>query len=249
MNVVLDYLQSNNITYNTIEVLDSKIPELLNVGVATNYFSQWGVDRLMNILFFKNKKNGIFVDIGANNGKEINNTYYYEKILNWTGLCFEPNPFVYKKLLENRSCICYNACIFNEMKILDFTILNDEKIDALSGITEKYNKKHITRIENEIRNSGLINPYIHINSFASHLQWFLDAHHIKNIDFLSVDVEGSEFEVLKSIDFDKTNVDIIAFEDNYREDSIPIVKFLIEKNFELVMRLGGDFIMINKYFK
>ena len=54
--------------------------------------------------------------------------------------------------------------------------------------------------------------------------------------YLSIDVEGAEFEVVKSINFDKVFIDIIGFENNYNDNSIPIVNYLIEKGYSVIHR-------------
>jgi hypothetical protein len=63
------------------------------------------------------------------------------------------------------------------------------------------------------------------------LETILDKYNIYHINYLSVDVEGAEFEVIKSINFDKVFIDVIGFENNYEDTSIPIVKYLENKNY------------------
>ncbi|MDR2410233.1 MAG: FkbM family methyltransferase [Bacteroidales bacterium] len=66
-------------------------------------------------IFFEAKKNGFYVDIGANDGKFISNTYCFEK-LGWEGVCIEPQPDIFEELKKNRTCEIYNAVIFSELK-------------------------------------------------------------------------------------------------------------------------------------
>jgi len=79
--------------------------------------------------------------------------------------------------------------------------------------------------------------------------WFIDAAGYTTVDFLSIDVEGSELAVLKGIDWEKTHVNIIAFEDNYKDVSRSILEYLDGKGFDLIMRLGGDYVMRNRSLK
>ena len=62
---------------------------------------------------------------------------------------------------------------------------------------------------------------------------------------MSVDVEGAEFAVIKSINFDKIFIDVISFENNYNDVTIPIIKYLEEKNYK-VINTFTDIMMINK---
>jgi hypothetical protein len=77
------------------------------------------------------------------------------------------------------------------------------------------------------------------------LETIFDEHSISHINYLSIDVEGAEFEVIKSINFDKVFIDVIGFEDNYHDVSIPIIEYLENKGFMFISRTG-DIFMINK---
>lgn len=61
---------------------------------------------------------------------------------------------------------------------------------------------------------------------------------------MSIDVEGAEFEVIKSINFDKVFIDVIVFENNYSNTSIPIITYLENKGF-IVINQSLDIFMIN----
>ena len=76
----------------------------------------------------------------------------------------------------------------------------------------------------------------------------LDEHNISHINYLSIDVEGAEFEVIKSINFDKVFIDVIEFENNYDDTSIPIVQYLEDKHFVIIHKTL-DIFMINKASK
>jgi len=79
-----------------------------------SYHSQYKQDEILNEGLFKNKQNGIFVDIGVSDVITRSNSYFFEKNLNWTGMCIEPNPNSYKKLIQNRKCICVQGCAWNK---------------------------------------------------------------------------------------------------------------------------------------
>ena len=76
------------------------------------------------------------------------------------------------------------------------------------------------------------------------LETICDSHKIAHINYLSIDVEGGEFEVIKSINFDKVYIDVIGFENNYNNTSIPIIKYLEERNY-VVIHNSLDIFMIN----
>ena len=62
---------------------------------------------------------------------------------------------------------------------------------------------------------------------------------------MSIDVEGAEYEVIKSINFDKVFIDVIGFENNYNDSSMPIIKYLQDRNFKII-HISIDIFMINK---
>ena len=72
-----------------------------------------------------------------------------------------------------------------------------------------------------------------------------DKYNIPHINYLSIDVECGEFEVIKSINFDKVYIDVIGFENNYNDTSIPIIKYLEERNY-VVIHSSLDIFMIHK---
>ena len=57
-----------------------------------NFFSQTGQDRLLFEHFFRGKRNGVFVDVGAYDGTTFSNTLFFERSMGWSGLCVEPLP-------------------------------------------------------------------------------------------------------------------------------------------------------------
>ena len=67
------------------------------------YYSQAGQDKWVDD-FFKSKKDGYFLDIGAYDGIHLSNTYYLENELGWDGLCIDADADVYNNLDKNRNC-------------------------------------------------------------------------------------------------------------------------------------------------
>ncbi len=93
------------------------------------YYSQIGQDQyyIENIINFK--KNGIFIDIGANNGIHASNTATLEFDLGWTGVCIEANPNLIESLTKNRpnSKIC-NYAAWNKDTTLELEISNSNVV-------------------------------------------------------------------------------------------------------------------------
>ena len=205
--------------------------------------SQDKQDEYLETYIFKGYKNGIFMDIGAHDGISINNTLYFEKYNNWKGINVEPIKQVYDKLIINRpNCININCAISNNNGIAEF-ICNTGYTEMISGLKNNYDSRHLQRLQNENEQMGSTTEIIIVET--KKIETICDEHNIKHINYLSIDVEGGEFEVIKSINFDKIFIDVIGFENNYNDVSIPIIKFLENKNYYIIHK-SMDIFMINK---
>lgn len=206
------------------------------------YFSQYKQDKFFNEVIFANKKDGFFIDIGAHDGITINNSIFFERYLRWTGICIEPNPKVFKDLIKNRKSINLNVCVGNENKKVHFTQIEGHS-EMLSGITEKYHEKHLERITNAILSKGGLKIEIEVDmvkldSIASLKE--------KEIDFISIDTEGNEFDIIKSINFNELNIKSIVVENNYKDNKIE--EFLIPFGFVKIYKLNCDDVFLNKRY-
>jgi hypothetical protein len=118
----------------------------------------------------------------------------------------------------------------------------------ISGLQHTYDIRHHNRLNNELKHMGGKTETIPINT--KKIETICDEYNIKHINYLSIDVEGGEYEVIKSINFDKVFIDVIGFENNYNDTSIPIIKYLNNYNFiEIKFPTCMDIFMINKKSK
>jgi len=206
------------------------------------FYSQCKQDEYLEKKFFKGYKNGFYVDVGAHDGVDGNNTLYFEKNNNWRGINIEPIKKVFDSLVNNRpNDTNINCAICNNNGETDF-YLNEGYTEKLSGIKDNYDERHFKRLISEnIINFGTMQI---IKVITKKLETIFDENNISHINYLSIDVEGAEFEVIKSINFDKVFIDIIGFENNFMDASIPIIKYLENKGFKLD-NIFNDIFMIN----
>ncbi len=214
-------------------VLLSSIIIVLNV-FCDPYYSQYKQDEFANDHFFKNKKDGVFIDIGAYDGVCISNSYFFEKHLDWKGICIEPIPEIYETLRTNRNCYCVQGCIADYEDIVPF--LRIKALAVFSGIVEKYDSKHTAVVAREMEKINDSSEIISVKTFL--LNNLLEKHEFYHIDFLSIDTEGGELDILQSIDFDKFDIDVITVENNYYDPEYK--KFLESKEYKYITRLGCD---------
>ena len=177
-------------------------------------FSQLGQDTRV-LSHYNNKRYGYFIEIGAYNGITLSNTYLLEKNYGWTGLCIEPSPYQFPNLVKNRpNSICINTTVYNNDGLIKEFIV----ADMFSGIVD-----HIDCHKEYLNNEK-------IKVVTVKLDTLLKRYHSPSfIDYLSIDTEGSELEILRSVDFSSYRFGMIHLEHNGIEPRrMNIRKFLEE---------------------
>jgi len=205
--------------------------------------SQCGQDSFVYHTFFKNKTDGVFMDIGAHNGIDYSNTYFFEKNLGWKGICVEPIPDIYQQLRKNRNCICVEGCVNDKVGVARFLQVNSnngEFLTMLSGIVEKFDARQLKRIALETSNGKGSVEEIEVKCYS--VNDLLVSHGFSHVDYLSLDTEGSELDILKSIDYDAFTIDVIDVENNFHESKFE--DFLKTKGYKKLTELSGDDIYI-----
>ena len=209
-----------------------------------SYYSQERQDHYLDTNVFKGFQGGVFVDVGAHDGKTINNTLFFEESRGWTGINIEPIKDIYEKLQNNRpACININCAISETEGTADF-IFNHGYTEMISGLKDHYDPRHISRLQRE--NDRFKSHTEIIKVPTKRLSTIFSEQNIKHVHYLSIDVEGAEFSVIKSIDFDNVFINVIGFENNYNDTSLPIVNYLQEKGFVRAPHRCVDIFMIHK---
>jgi FkbM family methyltransferase len=160
---------------------------------------------LYNDLFYKNivfenKKNGYFVEVGALDGMIMSQSYLFEKVLNWKGIVVEPNPVWKDVLFLHRECNISTEAISNENGKATF---ESREIAAFSGLKSSVNESRTSDIIGEfdvdtITLCGLFDKF--------------DAPNI--IDWVSIDTEGAELDILTKYFLENTKykINLLNFE-------------------------------------
>lgn len=208
------------------------------------YHSQEGQDWFLDTQVFKGFHNGTFVDVGAHDGITINNTLFLETTRNWSGILIEPLPSIFQQLERNRPQAIRKNCAISDIETtVDFLEVQGYA-EMTSGIVSNYDPRHKRRIESEISQMGGKTNIIRVQTRK--LSNLLAEHSINHVHYLSIDVEGSEFSVIKSIDFEKVFVDVIGFESNYSDTCVPIVEYLQSRGYIRIPHTCVDIFMIHK---
>ncbi len=188
-------------------------------------FAKAGED-LQVFQLLKQKSNGIFIDIGSHHPIKGSNSFFFY-LRGWTGLCVDPNPDFKPLYLKYRpKDIFLNIGISDEQGSLEYYKLKD-KLSVRNSFSKEYIDKNNLIDEVEQINLIQIKP----------LKDILDKEMAgKQIDFLTIDVEGLDLEVLKGNNWNKYRPSIICVETHLQlHDDIQsrTTEFMTDKNYVL----------------
>ena len=172
------------------------------------------------------KRNGFFVEFGATNGLESSNTFLLEKSFGWDGILAEPAAIWHDDLLRNRNCRIEFDCVWKATgETIDFDIVVAAGLSTISRFAqsdmhaEKRKNKTTCKLE------------------TISLRDLLGKHNAPSfIDYMSVDTEGSEFEILEAFDFDEYQFGLITIEHNYTESREKLEKLMGKAGYKRVFQ-------------
>lgn len=153
-----------------------------------SYHSQSQEDKMFNEKYFKNKLNGIYVELGALDGLTYSNTYFFENYLGWSGILIEGGYDNCMKLINNQNERPRSQIVCSAICKNDYAEFKPE--GAVGGIDGELPKNWF----------GLDKKQS-VTVKCSNISNILHIHKISHIDLFSLDVEGSELNVLETFDF------------------------------------------------
>lgn len=199
-------------------------------------YSEYGQDAFVLRRIYNSKPDGIFVDVGANHPIVDSNTYLLE-LNGWTGLAIEPQKWLNEQWPGLRKTPCLECVAGSEDGNVTF-IESTEQV-GFSGVAgfNKVSSGHTRKIVRQ-------RP----------LRDILRYHAIDEIDYLSIDVEGYEMNVLQGIDFERVRVRLIGVENDLGFKWLPLLgkrlgfelgsnglrRYLRKKGFKQIARIVCD---------
>jgi FkbM family methyltransferase len=219
-----------------------KLKSLLFDQFAIKSYSQEGEDMILRRLF-EMKNNGFYLDVGAHHPKRFSNTYFFYK-KGWRGINIDAMPGSMKSFNKIRSRdINIEKPISKDKCILKYYAFNEP---ALNGFS-----KELSLLRDESENYKILFTLdIETVTLEDVLNQYLPKNQV--IDFLSVDVEGLDFDVLKSINLDKYRPKVILVEILGRTISEiyndPIYSFLVNENYILYSKAVNTVFFVCKNF-
>ena len=155
------------------------------------------VDKLLS-----GRRNGFFVECGAADGETYSNSLFFELERNWTGLLIEANEGYHRALLDvNRRAYVLQSCLSTERRPANVRM---QPAGVLGGIVDNIHPSHLAFIGNNRK------PKVSVNCFP--LNTIMAALGISHVDYLSLDVEGPELEILRTVDWTRLRIDVITVE-------------------------------------
>lgn len=173
------------------------------------------------------KENGFFVEFGAGNGVHLSNTWLLEKHFGWTGILAEPARHFHSQLKKSRSkSYLEKACVWRASGLhLKFLETRSPELSTLSEYQlqdSHFLKRSLPKSEYQVETISLIDLLMKYDA-------------PQRIDYLSIDTEGSEFEILKEFDFRKYTFSIITVEHNYTAKRESIFQILSSHGYQRVL--------------
>jgi FkbM family methyltransferase len=200
-------LMNKNVNEDDLELINfvrtlikppSKLPLNLK-DMNRKDFSQTGQSLIMDQKL-NSIRNGFFVEAGGWDGEEFSNTLFFERERNWTGILIEPIPELYAEIVKrNRKIYTLNACIADDKPF----IAKMRVAGYLSGRPELMSDQHKQRLESEKQSNNFTSKGTYVDVPCFPLYSILKAIGVATVDFFSLDIEGAEWEVIKSLPYDK----------------------------------------------
>lgn len=171
----------------------------------------------------KYKREGYFVEFGASNGIYLSNTYLLEKEFSWRGILAEPAKIWHQELRENRpNASIEEMCVWKDTNsLLTFNETDSTHLSTVDIYSDSdlHSKKREKGKKYEVQTISLND--------------LLKKHNApKHIDYLSIDTEGSEFDILNSLDFSTYSFSVITCEHNYTPQREKIYNLLTQNGYK-----------------
>ena len=166
------------------------------------------------------RESGFFVEFGATDGKTLSNTLMLEKELGWTGILGEPGREWHDALRSNREALLVKKAVWSKTgEELDF--VEDGELSTL------------TRFRSIDKNLRKGREY-KVNTISL-FDLLVENDAPKEIDFLSIDTEGSELEILEAFDFSRYSFNFICVEHNFTRQESRIETLLASNGYQRIL--------------
>lgn len=193
------------------------------------FYSDLRQDRWVASVFNDGRK-GYFLDFGAFDGLDMSNTLHLERTLGWTGICVEPNPTYYPKLCAERSAICVNLALWSRSREV-LTMVDAHGLSAFEHLKDGDSNAATRNLATQRRiEVETVNPTALLERFAAPA----------TIEYMSLDVEGSELEILAALDLERYDIRLMSIEHDCQAERQAQVREHLAAYGYVGMQMGYD---------
>lgn len=183
------------------------LDNFFNFALPLAHRSQSQIMQDLWVLFeLSERKSGYFVEFGATNGVTMSNTHLLEKHFGWTGILAEPNPGFHARLRRERGCQISHDAVHATTGQAIFLCTEKPAFSRLASIEPddifEREGRRVVRKEQKV-NTVSLNDLLDRHKAPDH------------IDYISIDTEGAELDILSSFDFSRRRVDLFTIEHNF----------------------------------
>lgn len=196
------------------------------------FHAQFGEDRLLADRFFRGRESGICVEVGAGDGVRFSNSAYFER-LGWRCLLIEANPEAASACQRNRTGTVVHAAVVAKSTGEPVSFAIAEDCGDLSSL--EMNEHNLTALKRYFGRVAL--RYVDVP--ASTLDALLESWQPDGpIDFVTIDVEGKEYEVLQGFDLERWAPRIVIVERNERRPQWRVLRYFRRAGYRFGMKSG-----------
>jgi FkbM family methyltransferase len=195
------------------------------------YYSQFGEDKIL-FEIFQRKTSGVCVEVGANNGVDDSTSLFFEKI-GWKCILIEPNPILCQMIRSTRNALLYECAASDRRGVATLYVAEGaEKSHGVSMISVEEEEAR-----NKIKSYGFTCRPVQVDTRTLD-NILAELKFSSGIDFVSIDVEGHELEVLKGFSLERWRPMILLVEDNSNFENNIVSNYLKKFGYVRFMRTG-----------
>jgi FkbM family methyltransferase len=181
---------------------------------------------VLALLMCNERREGYFVEVGVGSGIHISNTFMLEDHFSWRGLLVEPNRAFHESIRSCRKAQLIESAAFSESGIeLNFEAT---KVGEYSGLSKTIQRRGTSDAQSTLQ------TYLVKTSTLNEI--LTSANAPSEIDYMSIDTEGSEFEILLGLDLSKWKIRLFTIEHNFDpEKTAKIERYLFAHGYEKIL--------------
>ena len=209
------------------------------------HYSQIGQSEIVDKML-RNRSGGFYIECGAAGGEGFSNSLFFEKSRNWTGLLIEANPVNFGKMRSTRRhAHMINVCL---SPVTTPTLLPFQGNGYIGGLSDFMTEEELEGIK---KKKG--KKFLDMNIQCFPLFSIIQAMGVKYVDYFSLDIEGAELNVLKTLPLDDIFIEVIDVEFRMRAGSVEsqkryedIVKFLTPFGYKVMHVIGEEDVILKR---